>query len=158
MTTSWQQDEIREVVDLVKDIDICMFVTRADEALVGRPMSNNGDVEFDGDNWFFSARDSRKVGAIEKDPRVELAYVATERGTWVSIEGHAEIVEDDDRKRELWQDEFEAWFREGPEDDGVVLIKVSADRVHAWTEGEELVIEAGKGVERIPQGTPAQGR
>ena len=151
MTTSWQHDEAREVVDLIKDIDICMFVTHVDGGMEGRPMSNNGDVEFDGDNWFFSARDSRKVKAIAKDPRVELGYIATERGTWVSIEGRAEIVEDDLRKRELWQDELKAWFHEGPEDDGVVLIKVNAERVHAWTQGEELVIEAGKGIERISQ-------
>ena len=155
MTTTWRHDEVREVVHLLKDIDICMFVTHADGGMEGRPMSNNGEVEFDGDTWFFSARDSRKVKAIAKDPRVALAYVATERGTWVSIEGHAEVVADDDRKRELWQDELEDWFREGPEDDGVVLVKVNAERVHAWTQGEELIIEPGKGVERVSQETPA---
>jgi general stress protein 26 len=151
MNTTWQQDELREVAELVKDIDICMFVTHADGSLEGRPMSNNGSVEFDGDSWFFSARDSRKVEAIARDPRVELAYIATERGTWVSIEGHADVVEDDDRKRELWQDELETWFPEGPEDDGVVLVKVNAERVHAWKQGEELVIEPGKGVAQISQ-------
>jgi general stress protein 26 len=118
-------------------------------------MSNNGNVEFDGDSWFFSARESRKVGAINDDPRVELAYVATERGTWVSIEGHAQVVEDDDRKRELWQDELETWFPGGPEDDGVVLLKVNAGRVHAWTQDGELVIEPGKGVERISPDRPS---
>jgi general stress protein 26 len=155
MTTTWQRDELHEVAELIKDIDICMFVTRADGAMEGRPMSNNGNVEFDGDSWFFSARESRKVEAIADDPRVELAYIATERGTWVSIEGHAQVVEDDERKRELWQDELEAWFPGGAEDDGVVLVKVNAGRVHAWTQGEELVIEPGKGVERIAQALPS---
>ena len=154
-STTWQRDETREIAELIKDIDICMFVTRADGGMRGRPMSNNGEVEFDGDSWFFSARDSGKVDEIDADPRVELAYVATERGTWVSVEGRAEVVADDERKRELWQDELKAWFPEGPEDDGVVLLKVHAERVHAWANDEELVIEPGSGVTRIPQDTPA---
>ena len=147
----WKPDETRRIAELVKDIDICMLVTRADGTIRGRPMSNNGDVEYDGDSWFFSERDSQKVAEIEQDPRVELAYVATDRGVWVSVEGTAQIVEDDRRKRALWQDELRTWFAEGPEDDGVVLVRVSADRVHAWANDEELVIEPA-GVTRISEG------
>jgi len=146
--------EIRKVAELLKDIDICMFVTRADSAMRGRPMSNNGEVEYDGDSWFFSARDSSKVAEIRSDPHVELAYIATDRGIWVSIEGRADVVEDDERKRALWRDELRAWFADGPDDDGVVLLRVSAERVHAWARDEELVIERSD-VTRVSSGQPA---
>ena len=146
---TWQADETRKIAELIKDIDICMFVTRSDGTVRGRPMSNNRKVEYDGDSWFFSFRDSPKVEEIEADPAVELAYVATEQGAWVSIEGTAEVVEDDERKRELWDDELKAWFQDGPEDDSVVLLKVRADRIHAWANGEEVVAEPGTGVRRI---------
>ena len=152
---TWQPDETREIAGWLRDIDICMFVTRSDGSVRGRPMSNNGQVEYDGDTWFFSSRDSGKVDEIKTDPRVELAYIATDRGTWVSVEGTAEIIEDDERKRALWQDDLASWFPKGPEDDAVVLLKVHADRVHAWANGEELIVEPGAGVERIPQGAPA---
>jgi general stress protein 26 len=148
-TTSWRAEDAREVAELIKDIDICMFVTRSNGSVRGRPMSNNGKVEFDGDNWFFSYRDSGKVAEIEADPTVELAYIATDRGTWVSVEGRAEVVEDDARKRELWEEDLEDWFQGGPDDDRIVLLKVRADRIHAWAQGEELVIEPGVGVKRI---------
>ena len=151
MTESkWNQDETREIARMIRDIDICMFVTRADDGFRGRPMSNNGKVEYDGDSWFFSYRDTPKVEEIEADPRVQLAYIATERGTWVSIEGTAEIVEDDKRKRALWDDQLKGWFEDGPDDDDVVLLKVRADRIHAWANGEELIAEPGGRVERIP--------
>ena len=146
---TWRAEDTREVAELIKDIDICMFVTRSNGSVRGRPMSNNGKVEFDGDSWFFSYRDSPKVSEIEADPTVELAYIATERGTWVSVEGQAEIVEDDARKRELWQEDLEGWFEGGPDDDRIVLLKVRAERIHAWADGQELVIEPGEGITRI---------
>jgi general stress protein 26 len=146
-----RRDETPKSAELIKDIDICMFVTRSDGTVRGRPMSNNGNVEYDGDSWFFSFKDSEMIDEIEADPSVELAYMATERGTWVSIEGGAEVVEDAAKKRELWDDELKQWFREGPDDDDVVLVKVRADRVHAWTEGQELIYEPGKGVQTIAQ-------
>ena len=146
---TWRPDETREIAELIKDIDICMLVTQSSGTVRGRPMSNNGKVEFDGDSWFFSLRESGKVADIEQDPRVELAYIATERGAWVSVEGKAEVVEDDAKKRELWEDDLGQWFQNGPDDDELILLKVRADRIHAWANGEELVAEPGSGVKRI---------
>jgi general stress protein 26 len=146
---TWQAEETRQIAELIKDIDICMFVTHSDGTVRGRPMSNNRKVEYDGDSWFFSFRDSAKVEEIEADPAVGLAYVATEQGAWISIEGTAAVVDDDERKRDLWDDELKAWFQDGPEDDSVVLLKVRADRIHAWANGEEIVAEPGAGVRRI---------
>jgi general stress protein 26 len=148
-TSDWKQDDTRRIAELLRDIDICMLVTRADGTVRGRPMSNNGNVEFDGDSWFFTYRDTPKVEEIQADPSVELAYVGTERGAWISIEGMAEIVEDDDQKKRLWEKSLEQWFPEGPEDDKLVLLKVHADRVHAWADGEELVGEPGSSLRSI---------
>ncbi len=145
----WTRDDMREIAELIKDIDICMFVTRSNGSVRGRPMSNNGNVEYDGDSWFFSYRDTPKVVEIEANPHVELAYIATERGTWVSIEGTAEIVEDGARKKALWDKQLEMWFHEGPEDDDVILLKVRAERVHAWANDEEILGEPGKPLEHI---------
>ena len=111
---TWRPEDTREIAELIKDIDICMFVTHSNGSVRGRPMSNNGKVEFDGDNWFFSYRDSAKVAEIEADPTVELAYIATDQGTWISVEGRAEIVEDDARKRDLWEKDLEAGSRAAP--------------------------------------------
>ncbi len=127
----WARNEMGQIAEMLREIDICMFVTRSNGSVRGRPMSNNRNVEYDGDSWFFSFRDSPKVAEIEADSRVELAYIATERGTWISIEGETEIVEDADRKRELWNEDLAQWFRDGPDDDDLVLLKVSAGRIHA---------------------------
>ena len=78
MSSTWQPAETRRIAEIIKDIDICMLVTRADGTVRGRPMSNNRRVEYDGDSWFFSYRETPKIREIEADPNVELAYVGTD--------------------------------------------------------------------------------
>ncbi len=121
----------------MRDLDFCMFTTRTSRGgFHARPMSNNGEVEFDGDVWFFSAADSRKVREIEAEPTVHLAYVDLERWRFVSMTGRARIVRDTEKKNELWMEELEQWFDNGPESDAVVLIKVSPSVVWYWTKSD----------------------
>ena len=129
------------IAALMRDIDLCMLTTRAGDALHTRPMSNNGQVEFDGDVWFFSDRDSRKVKEIGKDPRVLVSFAEAERGVWLALEGRASIVTDVAKKRALWLDELDRWFENGPEDDSVVLIKVSAERAEHWGSAGDGVVD-----------------
>jgi general stress protein 26 len=128
-------ESMTAVAALLAKLDICMLTSRAEDgALHGRPMSNNGEVEFDGDSWFFAPADGRMVREIEADPRVELAFIDSANATWINLEGEATIVRDDDeRKRALWQDDLERWFRNGPDDPEVVLIKVGVRHVDAWS-------------------------
>jgi general stress protein 26 len=124
---------IKKVAKLMRELDFCMFTThRGTGALNSRPMSNNGEVEFDGDVWFFTAKGSRKVREIQADPRVQLTYIDPKRFLFISMYGRAKIVSDIDKKRELWMPELDQWFEEGPEDENVVLLKVTPRRVAFW--------------------------
>ena len=92
---------------------------------------------FDGDVWFFSAADSRKVEEIEAEPRVELSYADPARFLFISMSGDAEIVRDVEKKRELWIEDLERWFEEGPDSEDVVLVKVTPTTVAFWNGEEE---------------------
>lgn len=136
--------KIRKVAKLMRDLDFCMFITHtARGGFHARPMSNNGEVEFDGDVWFFSAADSRKVREIEADPTVHLAYVDPENWRFVSMIGRARIVRDARKKKELWMEELEQWFDEGPESDAIVLIRVRPAAVSFWTKREAGELRIG---------------
>ena len=89
-------------------IDFCMMQTVGEDGVNTRPMSNNGEVQYDGDNWFFSRADSTKNGEIEKDDRVQLTFTDPEEMNFISVWGKGEIVDDVDKKKELWQDELKA--------------------------------------------------
>ena len=128
---------LKKVADMMRDLDFCMLTTHADNGqLRSRPMSNNGEVEFDGDVWFFSGADTRKVADIETEARVELNYADTQTFRFVSMSGTATIVRDVDKKRELWIDDLARWFKDGPESEDVVLIKVTPSVVAYW-QGED---------------------
>jgi general stress protein 26 len=118
---------------VMKDIDFCMMTTNgARGRLHSRPMSNNRNVDWDGETWFFSYADSGQVKELKKDSSVSLSYAVPEQILFVSLAGKGEIVKDNAKKKELWYDELERWFPEGPEDKKVVLIKVDAKLAHYW--------------------------
>lgn len=128
--------DIKRIADMMRNLDFCMMTTHSSSGMRARPMSNNGEVEFDGDVWFFSAAKSGKIDDIKASPEVHLSYVNTETFTFISMTGHASIVRDREKKRALWMKELERWFDEGPESDEVVLIKVAPRRVAYWGEDE----------------------
>ena len=131
-----RKSDIKKVAGLMRELDFCMMTTNSADGMRARPMSNNGEVEFDGDVWFFSSADSRKIKDIQSDPQVHLAYADTENFVFVSMTGDASIVRDDEKKKELWQKDLERWFEDGPESDEVVLIKVTPWKVVYWGDDE----------------------
>jgi general stress protein 26 len=132
------REAIPEIARIVKTIDTCMFATRdGDGILQARPMSNNGEVEWDGTSWFFAPSEGRLVAEIERDPECLTTYRADDRFAWVALSGEARIVQDDDAKRRLWLTELERWFPNGPEDPGVALIRFESTAARWWTDQGE---------------------
>jgi len=43
-----------ELARKMAGIDFSLLQTHAGGEIAGRPMSNNGDVDYDGDSWFFT--------------------------------------------------------------------------------------------------------
>jgi general stress protein 26 len=123
-------DQTRKVAELLKGERFAFLTTIAgDGTLTSRPMTLQ-EVEFDGDLWFFAERGSNPVEHVAASPQVNVG--AGSGGSWVSLTGHAVVVHDVAKKRELWNGGVEAWFPQGPDDDSVVLIKVQADSAEYW--------------------------
>ena len=123
-------EETTKVAELLKDERFGMFTTIApDGTLISRPMAVQ-EVEFDGDLWFFADAGSRKVAHIGADPQVNVTVGSG--SSWVSLTGHAVVIDDLDKKRKLWNAVVEAWFPDGPEDPDVVLLRVDAASAEYW--------------------------
>lgn len=142
------QMTLSDIAEILKDIDFVMLNSRTDgDRIAGRPMSNNRDVEYNGDSWFFLTEDTRTHADVTHDPKVTLT-VQGNKGLlgkppiFLSIEGDAEIVRERAALSEHWVSDLERWWPEGLETPGLALLKVRATRIHYWDgedEGEVVI-------------------
>ena len=130
--------KLKDISEKMRDIDFAVLSTRTEGgAIAGRPMSNNRDVEFDGDSYFFTCEDTGTVRDIQSDPNVGLglqgkAGMLGMKPFFITIEGKAELIKDKGRFEEHWTKDLDAWFKQGVDTPGLVLIKVHAERLHYW--------------------------
>lgn len=143
MTSKPGNKSLADVAAKMRDIDFAVLSTRTEGgALAGRPMSNNRDVDFDGDSYFFTLEDTRTVADIGRDPQVGLAYQAKSgmlglRPFFLTVEGRASLIRDKAQFAAHWTKDLDNWFEQGIDTPGLVLIKVSAERLHYWDGYEE---------------------
>jgi general stress protein 26 len=123
-------EETQKVAALLKGKRIAMLTTTdVDGTFASRPMALQ-EVEFDGDLWFFTDRDSTAVAQIHHRPAVNVTVA--DSSEWVSLNGTASVVEDPAKKQELWNTVVGAWFPDGPDADHIVLLKVEAESAEYW--------------------------
>ena len=133
---------LKDISDEIRKIDFGMLTTRSDGGtFASRPMSNNGDVEYDGDSWFFAYEQSAKIRQIEADDNVTLTFAGAKRllgapGVFLSAEGKAELVRDKAAFDAHYHKELDRWFPEGTDTPGMILIKVHARKIRYW-DGED---------------------
>jgi len=127
---------LKDLAEKMRDIDIAMLLTHAEGGTIaGRPMSNNGEVDYDGDSYYFTWEQAKMVSDIEADPKVSLAFQG-EKTFAVAVEGVAKLVRDKAQFAEHWTPDLDKWFDDGIDTEGVVMIHVHASRVHYW-DGED---------------------
>ena len=155
MSTS---DDLAKLRAMVKDIDFCMLTT-VDEAgyLHSRPMSVNGEIDNDGDLWFFTYGSSHKVDEIGRTPQVNASFAKPEDYRFVSMSGTAELVRDRAKIEELWKPEFKIWFPDGVDTPDIALLKVNVEKAEYWDSPSSKIVQAFSFVKALVTGTEMQG-
>ena len=134
---------MKDLAKAMGKIDFAMLTTRTGSGqLATRPMSNNGDVAYDGDSFYFSWDSARTVSDVEASPQVALSFQGSggllgKPPLFVAVEGTARLVRDKSAFADHWSPDLERWFPEGVDTDGMVMIHVHADRVHYWDGSDE---------------------
>jgi len=96
-----------------------------------RPMSPQ-KVDDNGDLWFLSANDSHKNEEIAIDPMVHLLFQGSKYSDFLNVYGIAEIIDDKEKIKELWEPILKTWFTEGVDDPRISVIKVSPTQGYYW--------------------------
>lgn len=132
MNRHTHSQQIEQLAELIRDVDIAMFTTTGvDGRLYSRPLGTQ-EVEFDGDLWFATAADSPKVAEISLNPQVNVAYASPSKNTYVSVAGTARIVDDRAKVEELWSPAMKLFFPRGKDDPNLRLIHVRAESAEYW--------------------------
>ncbi len=131
--TRTREGDLQKLRDMVKDIDFCMLTTIDEHGdLHSRPMSSNGEIDPDGDIWFFTGISSHKVSEIANSPKVNVSFADPENQHYISVSGVAQLVRDRKKIEELWKPEFKMWFPEGKDDPEIALLRISLEKAEYW--------------------------
>lgn len=152
---------LADLAEIMKDIDFAMLSTHSDGGTIAaRPMSNNRDVDYDGDSWYFACEDTRTVQDLRANPKCGLAFhgkggLLGMKPVFVHIEGEGELIQDKAQFEAHWTKDLERWFKEGVDTSGLTLIRVHGVRAHYWdgeNQGEFLLAGATPDTVATPTG------
>lgn len=150
-------DKHHEVLwDLIKDTRFCMLSHRhSDGSLHSHPLTmQNKALDETGVIWFFVNRKTEVGQRLRADGNVNLSFANPKDDTWVSISGTASVVEDLQKKKDLFDVPMDkAWFQ-GPEDPELELVAVRIDDAEYWNVKENKLLQLFKMTRAAATGHP----
>jgi general stress protein 26 len=132
---------IEDISKRMAGIDIAILSTHTQGGqIANRPMSNNGDVTYDGTSYYFTFEQARTVADIQANPKVALGFTGQggifSDAIYVAVEGIAELIRDKTAFQDHWKSDLDRWFEKGVDTPNLVLVKVKAVRIAYW-DGED---------------------
>lgn len=119
-----------DVVKTLRDAPWVMVTTaRRDQKLIAHPMVPQ-EVTDDADAWFFVSLSGGQADALRQGSEVNIAVSSA--GTWLSVSGRAEFVDDPAKIDDLWNRDAEEWFEGGRTDPSLGLLHVTTASAQYW--------------------------
>ena len=143
MSDKTAKQHLGHIAEAMKNIDFAMLNTHTANGQIGaRPMSNNRQVDFDGDSYYFTWENARMVEDIRSNRNVGLSLQGAPSsdgapGIFISVEGFAEIIRDKAKVKKHWTEELSRWFKDGVDTEGMILLHVNATRAAYWDGNDE---------------------
>ena len=138
-----EQRKSHEVLwDLIKDTRFCMLSHRhSDGTLHSHPLTmQNKKLDESGYVYFFVSRKTEVGQRLRQDGNVNLSFANVKDDTWVSITGTAMVLEDPQKKKELFDVMDKAWF-DSPQDPEMELVAVRTDEAEYWNVKENKLLQ-----------------
>ena len=156
-TTESQEQAVRKLRRLIKDIRFCMMTTVDTHAsLRSRPMAVL-DRPFDGTLYFFTHRSDPKVREIARDARVNLGISDPDSYRYVSCSGVAGLANDPTLQQKLWHKQYEAWFPKGLDDKDLAMLRVRVTNAEYWHGPSSSMVQLTGFLKARLTGKPASG-
>lgn len=127
------QEAVEKLKDMVDKIDMGMMGTyqEGSEFIYAVPMSRQ-EVDEQGNIWYLLSSESETYHNLEKNKNLSILFSDTSNFNFLSLNGQAEISQDQARIDKYWNKMVEAWFEKGKEDPRIRVLKVVPSEAHYW--------------------------
>jgi general stress protein 26 len=139
---------------LIKNIKFGMLTHRhTNGQLHSAPLTTQNKADDEGMTlYFFVSRQSEMAACIAKDTHVNVAYAHPGDDSYVSVSGHASIIEDQIKKDYLFTPFAKAWFPGGATDPDLALLPVHIGRADYWNVKENKMVQLAKMAQAVIKG------
>ena len=143
--------DIDRVWALIDDIPVAMVVTHEGQGrhMRARPMAMR-PARGEGVIYFLTDVDAPKAAEIRRNESICLALADNRSQKYVSITGHAELIDDRNRIREVWSI-YDKAFWPDKDDPRIRVLRVTPESAEFW-EGAGTVVTAVKLVAAMASG------
>ncbi len=151
--------------ELIADIRFVMFTTTDEHGgMRARPLTTQERPDSQAVNgqagnatlWFFVGTGSETVQDVRTQAEVCLAYASPSADRYVSVSGHARIVQDSTLRHALWNKAVQAWFPDGPNDPKATLLAVDVTAAEYWDVKNSKMVQLFKMAKSVITGQPPQ--
>ena len=104
-----------------------------------RPMGT-AEIDASGDIWFFTNEYSAKAREISLDNKVNVTYSDSGTNTYLSIKGHAHLIDDKEKMKTLWNPYIQAFFPDGLGDPKLILLKIETSDLEYWDSSSSKIV------------------
>ena len=143
---------------LIQDIKFGMLTHRhSDGELHSTPLTTQNKADDEGPAlYFFISRKSDVAACVAKDANVNVAYAHPGDDRYVSVAGHASIVEDQVKKDYLFTSFAKAWFPGGATDPDMALLQINIGHAEYWDVKESKMVQLAKMATAAITGKPPE--
>lgn len=141
---------------LIKDIKFGMLThSHTNGELHSHPLTTQNKSDDDGSTlYFFVSRKSELAQRMTHDGNVNVSYAHPGDDSYVSVSGQAAIVEDQNKKDDLFTPMAKAWFPLGATDPDLALLKVDIGHAEYWNVTESKMVQLAKIAKAAVTGEP----
>lgn len=151
------QNPHQHLWELIEDMRFAMVTTvAASGALRSRPLTTQTDEASRSKSRlsFFIRHDSEVADDVQANPRVSVVYADPKQDCYVSASGHAEVVQDLQRQKQLWNTFAQAWFPGGDDDPALRMLHVDIDVAEYWDVKQSKPVQLFKMAKAAVTGKP----
>ena len=121
-----------ELFERMRKTPACLLITHdASGGMHVRPMTTQ-TVDESGIVWMFMPARGHLADEIATNPNVLLTYAEPGDSAFAAVRGHAVMLHDPAKAKELWTAVAGAWFPGGPEDPNLALLRITMSFAEAW--------------------------